>query len=297
MYKGKAISDLTIKQYTVTLNKLKSFEAYKKTRLKFENLDLAFHTDFIFYCKTIETLGNTSIGGHIKNIKMWCRNIEIEGYKVSPQHKHRSFATISSPTYDIYLTEDEVNQIFNFDFSYNNRLGNARDWFIIGLRTGLRISDFLNRLENINIANNRISIITKKTNAPALIPMHDQFRQIYTANNNNLPHKISNQKFNEYIKEICLIVGFKTIVFGGKMNPATKRKQIGHFEKWELVTSHICRRTFATSLYGKMPIKDIMAVTTHTSIASFEKYIKTSSEESAANIEAYWAEQKNVIKK
>lgn len=291
MHKGKIISELTIKQYQVTLNKLKAFEANKKVKLKFDNIDLEFHTNFIFYCKTIENLGNTSIGGHIKNIKMWCRNIELEGYKINAQHKHKSFATISSPTYDVYLSQEEVNQIFNFDFSYDNRLSNARDWFIIGLNTGLRISDFLNHLENINIDKEFIRIVTKKTNATAVIPIAGQVEATLKANNNNLPYKISNQKFNEYIKEICLKVGIRKLVFGGKMNPETKRKETGYFEKWELVSSHICRRTFATLLYGEIPTKDIMAVTTHTSISSFEKYIKTSKEESAIKIANYRKKQ------
>ena len=285
IYKGKTISILTIKQYQTTFNKLLAFEKHKNIRIKFENIDLDFHSNFIFYCKNIEKLGNNSIGGHIKNIKMWCKNIEIQGYKINPQHKHNSFATIQNPTYDIYLTEDEINRIYDFNFHYDNRLANCRNWFIIGLRTGLRVSDFLNRLENINISDNRISLITKKTESNVIIPMHPQFKAIYTANNFNLPNRISDQKFNEYIKEICLAVGIHKVVFGAKINTETKRKETGNFEKWELVSSHICRRTFATLLYGKLPNKNIMAITTHATETQFLKYIKTTKEEFANNLE------------
>ena len=114
MYKGKIISPLTIKQYQTTLNKLKAFEVNNNVKLKFENIDLAFHTNFIFYCKKIENLGNNSIGGHIKNVKMWCRNIEIEGYNINSQYKHKSFATLSNETNDIYFTE--IKNLINFNF-------------------------------------------------------------------------------------------------------------------------------------------------------------------------------------
>jgi integrase len=287
IYKGKSISPLTIKQYQTTLNKLKSFESAKKIKIKFNNLDLKFYDDFVYYCKVDEKLANNSIGGHIKNIKMWCRNIEIQGYSINQQYKHHSFATISNPTYDIYFKEEEVNLIFNHNFNSSERLSNARDLFIIGLRTGLRISDFT-RLEELNIKENRIRIITHKTNASVVIPLEKDVKAIIRRNNGKLPRTISEQKFNLYIKEIALAVGFTEKVFGAKLNSETNRKETGYFEKWELVTSHICRRTFATLLYGKLPNKVIMAITTHTTETQLLKYIKTSNDEFANILEEYW---------
>jgi integrase len=294
IYKGKSISPLTIKQYQTTLNKLKSFESVKKIKIKFNNLDLKFYDDFVYYCKVDEKLANNSIGGHIKNIKMWCRNIEIQGFGINQQYKHHSFATISNPTYDIYFKEEEVNLIFNHDFSSSERLSNARDLFVIGLRTGLRISDFT-RLEELNIKENRIRIITHKTNASVVIPLEKDVKAILKSNKGKLPRTISEQKFNLYIKEIALAVGFTEKVFGAKLNSETSRKETGYFEKWELVTSHICRRTFATLLYGKLPNKVIMAITTHTTENQLLKYIKTSNEEYANILEEYW-DSENKIK-
>jgi hypothetical protein len=72
IYKGKIISPLTIKQYQTTFNKLKEFEQQKKTKLKFENIDLEFYNDFVFYCKTVENLGNNSIGGQKYRVR-WPR--------------------------------------------------------------------------------------------------------------------------------------------------------------------------------------------------------------------------------
>jgi hypothetical protein len=51
-------------------------------------------------------------------------------------------------TEDIYLKDEEINQIYNHNFINDERLDNTRDLFIIGLRTGLRVSDFL-RLKQI----------------------------------------------------------------------------------------------------------------------------------------------------
>ena len=41
------------------------------------------------------------------------------------------------------------------------------------------------------------------------------------------------------------------------------RKKTGIYKKHELVSSHICRRSFATNLYGKIDTLTIMKITGH----------------------------------
>lgn len=293
LFKGKLLSPKTILQYSTTLNKLKAFENCYKYKIRFENIDLKFHRDFIDYCRTKEKLGNNSIGGHIKNVKMWCKNIELEGLPISIQYKHSNFSTIQSETKDIYLTENEIDKIFSYNFNDNSRLSNTRDLFIIGLRTGLRISDFM-RLGVLNINEEKIRIETVKTKQKVIIAMHQQVKEIIELRSGNLPDPISDQKFNNYIKEICKLVGITQVVEGAKINPETKRKVTGNFEKWELVTSHICRRSFATNLYGKLPNKVIMAITGHTTETQFLKYIKTTNEEFAEILGDFWEKEKAI---
>lgn len=308
LFKGKLLSPKTILQYATTLNKLKAFENALSIKIRFENIDLKFHRDFIDYCRNEEKLGDNSIGGHIKNIKMWCKNIELEGFSISPQYKHSNFSGIQGETKDVYLTESEINTIYNYDFRDNDRLSNTRDLFIIGLRTGLRISDFM-RLGVLNIKDEKIRIQTIKTKQKVIIAMHQQVKEIIQNRNGSLPSAISDQKFNNYIKEVCQIVGIKDVVEGAKTTKiilqektettpevGIHRKEIGNFEKWELITSHTCRRSFATNLYGKLPNKVIMAITGHKTETQFLKYIKTTNEEFAEILGDFW-DKETVIKK
>lgn len=304
LFKGKLLSPKTILQYTTTLNKLKAFEKFSSYKIRFENINLKFHRDFIDYCRTNEQLGNNSIGGHIKNIKMWCKNIELEGFPINAHYKHSDFSAIQGETKDIYLTEKEIDKVYKYDFKNNVRLSNTRDLFIIGLRTGLRISDFM-RLGVLNIKDEKIRIETVKTKQKVIIAMHQQVKHILEKRNGELPTAISDQKFNTYIKEICQIVGIKDVVEGAKNTKivleektettpevAIHRKEIGNFEKWELVTSHTCRRSFATNLYGKLPNKVIMAITGHQTETQFLKYIKTTNEEFADILGDFWNKEK-----
>ncbi|MBN8643122.1 MAG: tyrosine-type recombinase/integrase [Flavobacteriales bacterium] len=306
LYKGKPIAKRTIQHYITTINKLYSYEKHFNTRLRFQDINLDFYRNFLHYCLTVEKLNNNTTGGYIINLKMWCKNIEIEGLPINLQYKHSEFASISNKTKDVYLSENEINTIYNHDFSYSERLLNARDNFIIGLRTGLRISDFM-KLKKINLKNDFIEIETSKTSHPVIIPMHEQVKEILTKRNGELPHQISDQKFNEYIKEVCKIVGFTETIEGAKMVNKkdeegffkTKktdlknktRKEFGKFPKHELISSHVCRRSFATNLYGLLPNMTIMAITGHKTETQFLKYIKITPKEHAEKLKEHWSKE------
>ncbi|WP_371269379.1 phage integrase SAM-like domain-containing protein [Flavobacterium sp.] len=82
---GKPITANTIKNYTSTLTKLKDFEESQNTKYRFEDIDLNFHRDFIFFCREKYGLNNNSIGSLINRIKTLCRNIEFR--RLSNQSK------------------------------------------------------------------------------------------------------------------------------------------------------------------------------------------------------------------
>ena len=102
-----------------------------------------------------------------------------------------------------------------------------------------------------------------------------------------LPAEISNQKFNEYIKDVCRIAGINgtetiTKTVGG--NIVTEK-----FEKWKLVSSHTGRRSFCTNMYKRgLPTLMIMSISGHTTEQSFLKYIKVKQVEHAEMMKKAW---------
>jgi integrase len=170
------------------------------------------------------------------------------------------------------------------------------------------VSDFL-RLEKTHLKNDLIEIKTQKTKTIVVIPIHEQIKKILLKRNGNFPRKISSQKLNDYVKELCQIIGFdemivsekrvnkkddKTFFTDQKFIPKNKtRNEKGIFPKYELISSHICRRSFATNLYGKIPNMTIMAVTGHKTETQFLKYIKVTPRENAEKLNEYWQQQEN----
>lgn len=305
LHKGKNITESTIKKYVTTLNNLINYESDKKVRLTFEDITLNFYFDFVDYCKTTHKLGINTIGTRIKAIKFFCRQIDLEGLPISQHYKHPEFVAQEEDTDDIYLTVAEVEKIFKHDFSDNTRLDNVRDLFIIGLNTGLRISDFMS-LDLSHIKDDTIKINAQKTGKTAEIPINTQIEFTLNKRGGKLPKMMSEQKFNEYVKEIGEIIGFTEPVFGGKSicinedevskNKGLKkmfRKVKGIYPKFELITSHICRRSFATNLYGEIQTPVIMAITGHSTEQQFLKYIKKTNAENAEVLRNFYKRKAN----
>src|SRR5690606_37209933 len=106
----------------------------------------------------------------------------------------------------------------------------------------------------------------------------------------NLPHVISNQKLNVYLKELGELVGFDEIISITK----TVGGMASHksYKKFELLTTHTARRSLATNQYLRaIPSRLIMMITGHKTEKSFLKYIKVSAEQEAERLQAMWDER------
>lgn len=300
--KTTAVKKRTIQYYNTTLNKILAFEKFTNKRMLLENITLEFHSNFISFLETEQKLNPNTIGGHVNAIKQFCSYADKKGYKLPNDYKLNEFYSPTNKTKDIYLKEEEINSIYNTTFQ-QDYLDNAKDWFIIGLRTGLRVSDFL-KLTSKNVDEEFIYKETLKTEFPVIIPIHEQVKIILNKRNGNFPRSISDQKFNNYIKIICEQSGINELVEGSKpisiiinedgKKKKTTRKTFGKYPKFELVSSHICRRSFASNLYGKIETLTIMKITGHTSEKVFLDYIKITPKEYAEKLKAYWKNHNTV---
>lgn len=104
---------------------------------------------------------------------------------------------------------------------------------------------------------------------------------------NKLPKSLSNQKFNDYIKECLKKAGFNEI---GRLS--TKPE----LPLYECVSSHTARRSFATNYYLQgFPTIDLMKIAGHKTEKAFLKYIRVSKLDSAKRLSAHmkmkWSEK------
>lgn len=288
---GKKISFRTIQKYHTTIKQIKEFEEYEKCKLKLTDINLDFHKRYTTFLKLELNYSNTMIEKIISQIKGFIREAKEEKLIVSDEIESKKFTFKRDEPIDTYLNEKEIDLIFNLDLSNNESFDNVRDLFIVGVWTGLRISD-LKRINQFHFSKNTIIISeTEKTGASVEIPIHPQVKSILQKRCNKLPKIISDQKFNEYVKKVCEMAGITEMILGNIKNPETNRKEKGYYPKYKLISSHSARRSFASNHYGKIDDRTIMAITTHKSVAQFHKYIKVTSFEYTQKLAKYWDEQ------
>ncbi|MBJ6369516.1 site-specific integrase [Snuella sedimenti] len=269
----------TIKVYKTTFKYLKEY-AKKYKPINFETVTLEFYNQYLGFLKHEHNLSNNTVGKHIKTIKSFMNEATERGLNTNLEFKNKRFKTIREEADTVYLNIEELKQIEKIDLKASPRLEKVRDLFLIGCYTGLRFSDFT-QISPENIIDDKvIEVRTQKTGQRVAIPLHKTVRTILKKYNNKLPKSYSNQKMNEYLKDVISLAGIKelietTITKGGKIE-----KNI--LPKYKLVSTHTARRSFATNLYlAEVPTIAIMKITGHKTERSFLQYIRVSQKENA----------------
>lgn len=290
---GKPINPNTIKTYITTLNHLREFQRLYKRNLDFKDINLEFYNNYTeFLIKDVKLSVNT-IGKHIQVIKLIMNEANEMGASNSVAHKSKRFITIKEKSDSIYLDKKELHEIEMLDLSMLPKLERVRDLFLIGCYTGLRYSDY-SILKPEDIRNGFIQVTQIKTDSPVTIPLHDTVVSIINRYNGSLPASISNQKTNDYLKEIGgMIPSLENEVVKSFTKEGSKQQT--KYKKWEMLTSHTARRSFATNEYlAGTPTLTIMAITGHKTEKAFLRYIKLTSSEHAKLLKEHWDKRKLV---
>ncbi len=289
---GKKISTLTIAKYNTTLAFLRAFENLRKKEISFSSIDLDFYHDFSAFISTNEMKRATNtIGKHIQTLKTFLNAATDEGLNKNLSFKSSRFKVVNEESDSIYLNEDELTKIYELDLSENKRLEKVRDLFIVGSWTGLRFSDFT-KLSQDHVKGDFLEIETEKTGEKVVIPIHPVVKEIFKKykgeNGLELPPPISNAKMNEYLKDVGELVGcLKTEVLT-KITRGGERETMRNF-KYNLISTHTARRSFATNLYlDGVPAITIMKITGHRTERAFLKYIKMTPAENAKLLQMHW---------
>lgn len=253
----------TIKAYTTTLRHLEAWEKDNGARLDFKDVDMDFFYSFTQYITAMGMNAN-SVGKDIKKLKTFLSEAEQAGHPIPSDYRTRRFSVKGTPSTHIYLTEEDLSAIAAL--SLDDRLDRVRDMFIVACRTGLRWSDWGKiRAENIRQVDGvRMLVVrTEKTGQDVAIPLHPDVSRILEKHGGKL-RLLSQQKFNLWVKELAELAGVK---------------------RPDMVSSHTCRRTFATLLFrAGVPLMSIAKMTGHGSERVLLAYIKATIEENAVQV-------------
>lgn len=269
----------TIKAYKTTLNHLLNYSRLYDKKVDFENIDLDFYYGFTDYIS--KDLGNAknTVAKHIKTIKSFLNEATDRGLNQNLSFRTKSFKKVTEQVDKIYLTIDEIQKIYQLDLSKTKTKEFVRDLFVISCYTGLRYSDLI-RIRKEDLGKGKLNMRTTKTDQKVVIPIAPIVDTILKKYNYTLPKEISNQKMNQILKEIGEMAELNEDVVITKTEGGRRIQKT--FKKYELISAHCGRRSFATNAYKSgMHSISIMKITGHTSEKTFLGYIRISQEENA----------------
>ena len=267
--------------YKSLKNHLQGYQISTRAKLSFDKIDYTFFQSFQNYLlgltklehgKQVPLLNNTTVAKQLSTLKTFLSYARKEGLTVSDRYKE--FRIKKEKLEVIALTNTEFETLYHFDLSGNKKLAQVRDIFCFACTTGLRYSD-LAQLKPEHIKNDTITLVVQKTKEELSIPLSGYSKAIlakYKDGQKPLPI-ISNQKLNDYLKELCELAGInepiEIVRFRGSNREAIT------YPKYELIGVHTGRKTFATlSLEKGMNAEEVMTITGHRDYQSFKRYVK-----------------------
>ncbi|MFH4968588.1 phage integrase SAM-like domain-containing protein [Gaetbulibacter sp. M240] len=288
---GLGLSKSRINAYNSLKKIIEEYQGLKQFKVK--EVNVPFAKDFLRWLLKEKKYQKSYAIKKIADLKTVCYDAETNGVEVSPQLK-KIDSTKPSNENIIYLSPQELEKIEKANIT-NEALQNARKWLLLGCNIGQRGGDLLNLNENNFVTRNGLEVIElkqQKTGKNVTIPVLEKTKEILE---DGLPYKISIQKFNEYIKKVCEVAEIDEMIKGavievtkeGKGNKF-KRKKEGIYPKYDLITSHICRRSFATNLYGVLSPALIMQITAHSTEKMLLNYIGKDSLDYAQQIADFY---------
>ncbi|MGB3343016.1 MAG: phage integrase SAM-like domain-containing protein [Aequorivita sp.] len=296
--KGNEMTETSKRKYRVVEKRLISLEKHFGKTYEIKDVNDNFKRDFIEYYENEKYSKNTQHRALVF-VKTLCKHArtkgiethaEMDGLRIKPD------ANVPK----IWLTFEDLEKLEQLK-DLPEYLDNAKDWLIISCYTGQRVSDllrFTSEMIREKQGNKLLEFTQQKTKRIMTIALHKKVLEILDKRNGEFPRSISDQRYNEYIKEVCKEAEINTSIKGrlkvniakdkDKKKPKKMRIKEGVFEKWELVSSHIGRRSFASNFYGIIPTTHLMNATGHKTEAMLLEYLGKSTEDLALETFKYF---------
>lgn len=277
--KDEFIKQGTKTSYLTIYNRLEEFIKFYQLNDSFFIFDKTFEVKFKNWGYTQKKYSLNTISLSIRVIKVWLRQAEDQG--LITDNSYKRYKTTTAKTDNVFLTMSEIEAIYSLNIDQLKQEGKilgkqieiTKDLFVISCLTALRYSDW-DKLNSAlwDISNKQMKILTTKTKQPVNIHLHPIVIEIYQKYRGKFPLPHSLQTSIKHIQKLGELAGIENeiLIIENKAGKTESRK----YKKYQLLSAHTGRRSFATNLYlkGVLPLQ-IMEYTGHKSEDNFFKYI------------------------
>lgn len=270
------------RHYKALKNILRRYQAYKRiSRPRFELTTKALNSDLLLEVETyildegeiaenmpelyegrvFNPRSQNYASGQMRILRAFTHWLQLK--KIITDNPFEEFS-IKEEIYGtpIYISIEERNKLYNYDFSFNRAIETQRDVFVFQCLIGCRVSDLMALTKN-SVINGAIEYIAGKTkdNLPITIrvPLNDTAQDILYKYRGYPGEKllpfISATKYNKAIKQAFTIAKLdRTVIV---LNPVTRLPE--QKPLYQVVSSHTARKTFIGNLYNKVKDPDLIA--------------------------------------
>ena len=264
----------TFEKFAAVKNHLKTFRA----ELSFDYFDENGLTEYVRYLREEREMRNSTICKQLSFLKWFLRWSFKQGL-----HSNNAYDTFKPKLKDtqkkiIFLTWEELNKLREFEIpAAKQALSRVRDVFLFQCFTGLRYSDVYN-LRRSDIKGDHIEVTTVKTSDSLIIELNkhskailEKYQEVEFEHDKALP-VITNQKMNEYLKELAELAGINEPVRQTYYKGNERIDEVT--PKYTLLGTHAGRRTFiCNALALGIPPQVVMKWTGHSDYKAMKPYI------------------------
>ena len=260
---GKDIELVTYNKYLESYNHIKDFVRFKfnSADLKLKDVKSNFLDDYDYYLKTQkgknkQGLNQSTINKAIQRFRKTLKYAISEGYLEKDPFIMYTAKVVKKNI--VFLTKEELLKLENHQFK-TARIHSVKELFVFCCYTGLAFKEMslLKKSDIITGFDGNLWIVVKRSKTDRdykvpLLPRAQKVLQIYNDDTSELVFpKMSNQKFNEYLKEIAEILDIS-----------------------KNLTHHIARKTFASTvlLYNDVPMEIVSELLGHSKLSTTQEH-------------------------
>lgn len=254
----KELNEDTYNKYVTYGRHLKSFIKwkYKTSDKKLSNLKGSFIDHYEYYLKTEKNFAQITLNKVIQRFRRSIKYAIAEDYLDKDPFMLYKARRVKKEV--VYLSQEELQKLENQDFEFK-RVQQIKDMFVFCCYTGLAFKEMIRLTRNDVVMefddNLWINVHRVKTSRSYKVPLMPQAKSImekyYQEDSDYVFPRISNPKFNAYLKEIADVVGIKINL-----------------------THHIARKTFATTvlLYNDVPMEIVSKLLGHSKMQTTQEH-------------------------
>lgn len=267
-------TDSTYEKFAAVKNHLMNF----RDGLTFDFFDEKGLNDYVAYLRDIKEMRNSTIGKQLSFLKWFLRWAFKKGVHQNNAYDSYKPKLKSTQKKIIFLTWEELNKLREFEIpAAKQALDRVRDVFLFQCFTGLRYSGVFN-LRRSDIKGDHIEVTTVKTSDSLIIELNkhskailDKYKDVAFEDNKVLP-VITNQKMNDYLKELAELAGIDEPVRQTYYRGNERIDEVT--PKYALLGTHAGRRTFiCNALALGIPPQVVMKWTGHSDYKAMKPYI------------------------